>query len=247
MNTGAQIHCGVDDGIATLELQQPAKGNALSAQAVEALIAAVDEAVSRNDVHTLVLGGAGRHFCTGFDLSDLDDESDASLLHRFVRIELLLQRLWTAPVRTVAIAHGRTWGAGADLMTACDLRLGLDDTQVRFPGAGFGLVLGTARLAARVGGDRAWRMAVESTSLDAAAALDTGLLSMRLDSLDRDAWLACLPPPAVDRTTMAALRAAVASAGDAELATLVRSAARPGLKARIEAYRARQLQARAAR
>ena len=94
-----------DGGIVTLVLERPERGNALSAGFVESLIAAAGRAMEDAGVHTLILRGAGRHFCTGLDLSDLEQTSDGELLHRLVRIETLLAGLWHAPVRTVAVAR----------------------------------------------------------------------------------------------------------------------------------------------
>ncbi|NML46747.1 enoyl-CoA hydratase/isomerase family protein [Ramlibacter sp. G-1-2-2] len=234
------------EGIARIRLDRPEKGNALSTRLVAALAAHVADAVADPRVHTIVFSGEGRHFCTGFDLSDLETASDADLLQRFVQIELLLDAVWRAPVRTVALAQGRTWGAGADLFAACDVRLAAPDATFRFPGAGFGLVLGTRRLAVRVGRDEARRLTCDGGSLDQAQALRTGLASAGAEA-GADSLAPWLAAPAVDRATVAALRAATADAGsDADLAALVRSAARPGLKERIVAHRARTLAAKAA-
>ncbi|MCM5571292.1 enoyl-CoA hydratase/isomerase family protein [Burkholderiaceae bacterium FT117] len=247
-------------GIAALTLERADKGNALSAELVEGLIDAFDRVAADESVHTAVLRARGRHFCTGFDLTGLEGETDASLLARFVRIEILLDQLWRAPVRTVAIGQGRIMGAGADLFAACDLRLLAPGASLRFPGAGFGIVLGTRRLAQRVGEPTALRWVSEGTTIGADEALSSGLATSVLgedagsgdlapDAAPPDAGAALsgmFEPLSVDRATWAALRAAVRDgAADADLAALVRSAARPGLKARIEAYRARQLGARA--
>src|SRR5690606_24637337 len=105
-----------------LVLDRPQVGNALSAELVEALLAALAQAHATPGLHTVLLRGNGRHFCTGFDLSALDAQSDGDLLHRFVRVETLLAALWHSPLRTVALAQGRTWGAGADLVAACESR-----------------------------------------------------------------------------------------------------------------------------
>ena len=147
------------------------------------LISAASEAFANASVHTLVLQGEGRHFCTGLDLSDLATLSDADLLLRLVRIETLLAMLWHAPIRTVAQAKGRTWGAGADLLVACEQRLVGSDTTLRFPGAQFGLVLGTRRLAERIGADAARALVLEGGELDATQALALGLASRITDSL----------------------------------------------------------------
>ena len=228
-------------------LNRPQQGNACSAELVRAL----DEAVARAEAQgaqALVLQGEGRHFCTGFDLSNLDSETDDTLLARFVRIELLLQRIANAPFLTIAVAQGRTMGAGADLFAACAVRLAQADAAFAFPGGrGFGLVLGTRRLAARVGAETAldWVESGRSVAADEACrrgfvtslvegpqALDA-VLSARLHP---DAWLRATLRKAVDP------HSADAAARDLDL--LVRSAARPGLSQRVAAYVARVAAAR---
>ena len=219
-------------GVTLLRMQRPERGNALGPMLVEDLISAASEAFANAAVHTLVLQGEGRHFCTGFDLSDLATLSDADLLLRLVRIETLLAMLWHAPIRTVAQAKGRTWGAGADLLVACEQRLVGSDTTLRFPGAQFGLVLGTRRLAERIGVDAARALVLEGGEFDATQALALGLASRITDSL-------ALAPLRTSGDTGRAVRAASRSdLRDADLAALVRSAAVPGLQQRIAQYRA---------
>lgn len=219
-------------GVTLLSLQRPERGNALVPMLVEGLISAASEAFANAAVHTLVLQGEGRHFCTGLDLSDLATLSDAELLLRLVRIETLLAMLWHAPIRTVAQAKGRTWGAGADLLVACEQRLVGSDTTLRFPGAQFGLVLGTRRLAERIGADAARALVLEGGELDATQALALGLASRITDTL-------ALAPLRTSGDTGRAVRAASRSdLRDADLAALVRSAAVPGLQQRITQYRA---------
>ena len=229
-------------GVAILRLDRPAKGNALSAALVETLAQQLRAAQADPAVHTIAFAGEGRNFCTGFDLSDLEQVDDAALLQRFVRIELLLDAVWRSPVRTVVLAQGRTWGAGADLFAACDLRLATADANFRFPGAGFGIVLGTRRLAQRVGRDEALRLTSLGGSLACDAAVAAGLASAQVADSSDETLLAHCAAPTADRATVAALRDATADAdGDRDLAALVRSAARAGLKERIMEYRARSV------
>lgn len=226
-------------GVATAWLDRPEKANALSADAVASLSEAVEAAIADPAVHTLVFRGRGKHFCTGFDLSGLEAESDATLRERFIALELLLQAVWHAPVRTVAIATGRAWGAGADLFASCDIRACTAEATIRFPGTAFGIVLGTRRLVELVGWDRARPLVTEGATHDAAGALAAGLATDRVEG-DADAWLAarCVAPVA-DRETMALVREATRpDHRAADLASLTRSASRPGLVRRIEAYRA---------
>lgn len=219
-------------GTVTLELARPDRGNALGEAVVEALLEQARTALADDTVHTLVLRSQGRHFCTGLDLSDLQTSTDAQWLHRLVRIETLLATIWAAPKRTVAVAQGRTWGAGADLFAACEVRVALPGATFRFPGARFGIVLGTRRLAARLGEVRARRLVTEGGELDAVQAQAWGLADANEETV--------LPDPVVGARTAAAIRLATRvgeeAALAADLAALVRSAAEPGLRARMAAY-----------
>ena len=231
--------------VSRLTLERADRGNSLSAQVVAELAAALDTSY-RDGTRLLLIDAAGPNFCTGFDLSSLDDEDDDSLLARFVRIELLLQRIYRAPFVTVALAQGKAWGAGADLFAACSQRWVGDDTSFAFPGAAFGLVLGTGRLAARVGPERAEEWVTCGTRVDAATARAAGLATRRFSGPAQAEVAAALAlaqsVSRVDGATLAALRNAVGPRGPrddaADLARLVASAARPGLRERIRAYRA---------
>ena len=231
-------------GITTLTLDRADKGNALSAAMVEALIEQVTHALADPHTKALVFKAGGKHFCTGFDLSDLAACSEGDLLHRFVRVEQLLQLIWSAPVRTVALAQGRTWGAGADLFAVCEVRWCAADTTFRFPGVRFGLALGTRRLSERVGADQVRRWLLDGMEIKAdeavRAALANGLraISSGVDGADINAeCFAAVSNEVVDRNTGAAIRALTRrDHADGDLAELVRSAALPGLKARIESY-----------
>jgi enoyl-CoA hydratase/carnithine racemase len=224
-----------EGGSVTLELARPERGNALGEALVEALLEQLRTALADDTVHTVVLRGQGRHFCTGLDLSDLEHAGDAQWLHRLVRIETLLATVWSAPKRTVAVAQGRTWGAGADLFAACEVRVALPGATLRFPGARFGIVLGARRLAARIGEVRARRLVTEGGEVDAAQALAWGLATDA--EFDPETTR---PEPVVDPATAAAIRQATrpndSAALDADLAALVRSASEPGLRERMLRY-----------
>ncbi|SIQ54060.1 enoyl-CoA hydratase/isomerase family protein [Pseudacidovorax sp. RU35E] len=234
-------------------LERPDRGNALSATLVAQLHEAVEQASADPRLRLLVLRGAGRHFCTGFDLSALEQETDHSLLARFTRVELMLQAVHAAPFPTLALAQGRTMGAGADLFAACSERWIVGEASFAFPGAAFGLVLGTARLADQVGAGTAAGWVESGAVIDGPAALAAGLATRQVEMTDLESALAARREQAqrLDLPTHRAIHAAVAddrrrrgTDGDArDLARLVRSAARPGLQQRIAAYRDAQRKA----
>lgn len=225
------------DGVAHLTLSRPERGNALGPELVEAALAALHEAIA-GGARMVVLRGAGRHFCTGFDLSELADLSDGDLLLRVVRIETLLQAVHHAPVPTLAVAHGSTMGAGADLVAACQHRWALPDTRFAFPGAGFGLALGTRRLGLRVGGEAARDLVGSGRRLAADEAVALGLLQRIVTPEALEGALAAVAGRlAIDCETAARIWSlTLPDTREADMANLVASAARPGLKARIETY-----------
>jgi len=231
----------------TLWLDRPERGNALGPALVEALDAGIDAALARG-ARLIVLRGRGRNFCTGLDLADLDAVSEGDLALRIIRIELLLQKIGGLPVTTMAVAGGRVFGAGADLFAACDRRLALTGSSFSFPGPAFGLVLGTGRLAGLVGDAAARRLLLEGAPVDAGTALALGLATAQPGEEEVPEAIAAAGRAAarLDAETVAALHGRTRRAEDAaDLAALARSVARPGLKQRIQDYRARSTASRA--
>lgn len=235
MSAAAEVR--IADGVAHLTLSRPERGNALGPDLVEQALEGLERAVAEG-VRLVVLRGAGRHFCTGFDLSDLPDLSEGDLLLRVVRIETLLQAVHHAPVPTLAVAHGSTFGAGADLLAACQHRWASPGTRFAFPGAGFGLALGTRRLALRVGGEAARDLVGSGRRIAADEAMALGLIHRIVEPETLDAEIAAVAGRlAIDReTTSRVWSLTLPDSRQADMANLVASAARPGLKHRIAAY-----------
>jgi enoyl-CoA hydratase/carnithine racemase len=235
--------------VAHLTLNRPQKGNALASDIVDALDLALDQAIA-DGARLIVFRGEGRHFCTGFDLSRLEQETDADLAHRFLRIELLLQKIAIAPLMTVCWAQGRITGAGADIFAVCDVRLCPPDAKFAFPGAGFGVVLGTRRLSLRVGAVLAGELVFSGREISAERAERSGLATDIVSAEDLDALIKAFEERVarVDVTTAGILLKQTRSREglDGDLAELARSVARPGLKTRILEHRAKVLAGRAA-
>ena len=230
-----------------LTLSRSESANALSPALVEALI---DALTSARDVRLCVIRGEGRHFCAGFDLSDLEDLSDGDLLWRVLRIETLLQLVHHAPYPVMALAQGQVVGAGADLFAACWRRVAAPDAKFRMPGWNFELALGTRRLTALIGREAARDLLIDTKVLAAAEAVACGLAS---EQAAPEAWPAlieaaqrraeALPP----RALRDMLELTTTDSRRADLAAIVETAGRPGLKARILAYRKQVMAKKAGR
>lgn len=238
------------DNVTELVINRADKRNSLT----RTLVCAMQEAISAcysDGTRLLILHGEGKHFCAGFDLSNLTEESDDTLLARFVRIELLLQSLARAPFSTCAVARGATFGAGADLFVVCDYRYATADAYFAFPGAQFGLVLGTRRLAERIGGTSAQTLITGGGRIPAERALELGLAtavieeSKLADALQQRRVAATRLDTDTHRAMLGLYRRGLSETDlNLDLAALSASAARPGIRDRIGAYIEAQMRKR---
>lgn len=218
-----------------LTLNQPAKRNALSASLVEALLKALQAAES-HEIPLLVLQGSGKSFCAGFDLSEIDQSSDADLLLRFVRLETLLQRIHHSPCTTLALAHGANAGAGADLVASCHYRIADPGASFFLPGLKFELALGTNRLKKLIGGQKTLELLQQTRAFKADEACDINFVNQVVAQAK---W-----PTVINQYVKIATALPVASrhhlystvvddTRSTDMSRLVLSASKPGLKQRI--------------
>ena len=116
------IQYTVQNGVATLELSRPDKLNAFNSQMIREIIAAVKEASKDEQVRCLVLTGAGRGFCSGQDLADVDENMDHGQVLR-EQYGPMMKQLMSFEKPIVAAVNGIAAGAGFSLALACDFRL----------------------------------------------------------------------------------------------------------------------------
>jgi enoyl-CoA hydratase len=229
---------GQDAAVLHIRLNRPDKRNALSSELVEELHSALD-AAEEGSLQAIVLEGNGKNFSAGFDFTGIDDEPHAQTCWRFVRIQQLLERLGTSRVLTVAMAHGRNFGAGVDLIAACNWRVCTPDATFRMPGLKFGLVLGSTRFAAVAGSQNARRILDSSETFDAARAHAMGFATQVSEKADWPQVLQAALDTARNLTPVARgmLYEALADHDyDRDMALLIRSLSVPGLKERIQGY-----------
>jgi 2-(1,2-epoxy-1,2-dihydrophenyl)acetyl-CoA isomerase len=172
-------------GVAWLTLNRPSSLNSLDVPLKEALIAALQAASDDHAVRAVALTGAGRGFCVGQDLRELEDAYTAGESPDF---PVLLERHYAPAVRlltgmpkpTVAVVNGVAAGAGMSLALACDLRLASSDARFRLAFSGIALVpdAGATWLLPRlVGLSKAMEIALLGDWMDAGEALRVGLVN----------------------------------------------------------------------
>jgi enoyl-CoA hydratase/carnithine racemase len=124
-----------------LTMNRPMALNAVDTGLIEALSAALAGAARDDGVSVIVLRGAGRAFCAGYDLNeDADDEPmDSSSWHRVLRHDTLrMLEILDHPKPVIASVHSYCLAGGTDLMLACDLAVAADDSFFGYVDIRFG-------------------------------------------------------------------------------------------------------------
>jgi enoyl-CoA hydratase len=124
-----------------LTMNRPGSLNALDRRLVGAMSSALDEAAADDDVRVLILRGAGRAFCAGYDLNEdaSGGELDARAWYRDLRHstdEML--KFVEHPKPVIASVHSYCLAGGTDLMLACDLAVAADDAYFGYVDVRFG-------------------------------------------------------------------------------------------------------------
>jgi methylglutaconyl-CoA hydratase len=132
-----------ENAAAYLTLNRPDKRNALNETVINELKEALRAAEADANVNAVVLRGAGKDFCAGADLSQLQRVAQATVLDNlddalgFADLLLQMRRL-KKPI--IAAVHGRAFAGGAGLATACDLVLATRSAQFCYTEVRIGFV-----------------------------------------------------------------------------------------------------------
>ena len=201
--------CAVDidaDGVGVLTLSRPHRANALNEEMWTDFAECV-KFVGQSNARCVVVRGDGRHFCAGIDVADeatlkstLGDVGDVgaatcegrrreSLLRNIKRLQdafTALERDVECP--TIACVRGACYGAGVDMITACDLRVCCGKSArfcVKEVDLGITADVGTLqRLPSIIGFGRAVELAMTAREMDAKEALAIGLVSEICDDVE---------------------------------------------------------------
>lgn len=133
-----------DGAIAKLLLNRPRSLNALDEATIEELREALRTASSDSDVRVLILGGVGRAFCFGGDISEFrkaqEQGGKAAIEALLSKAQEIIRMLYEMPKPTIAALNGFASGLGLDLALACDLRIATDRVKVSEAFVSMGLV-----------------------------------------------------------------------------------------------------------
>jgi enoyl-CoA hydratase/carnithine racemase len=169
-----------EDGVAArVTLNRPETRNALSLRLVEDLIDSLEQLSVSPYVRVIVIEGAGVAFSAGHDLSEMVDRDPSFYQRLYDACTQLMEAIRHAPQPVIAKVHGMATAAGCQLVAACDLVVAAEDAQFATPGVMIGLFCSTPMvpLSRAIGRKRALEMLLTGQSIDAATALDWGLVN----------------------------------------------------------------------
>lgn len=180
-----------EGGVRRLVLNRPDKRNALNAELIAALKAALREADGDDSVRVAVVEGAGKDFCSGADLSALRKIAESSVMENLEDVDelaelFLLPRRMRKPV--VACVRGRALAGGCGLATACDLVVAAETAEFGYPEVKIGFVpaMVMAILRRNVSEKRAFDLVVRAQPIAAAEAERIGLINQVWPDSDFD-------------------------------------------------------------
>jgi enoyl-CoA hydratase/carnithine racemase len=172
---------------ATVTMNRPQRRNALSLPHMRELIAAFEE-IGASDALGIVLAGNGPVFSAGHDFADMADAdlpAMRSLLQTCTELMTLMQQV---PQPVVAKVHGLATAAGCQLVATADLAVASENAGFATPGGKGGWFCHTplVAVARNVGRKRAVELGMSGDVIDAATALDWGLVNrvVPADQLD---------------------------------------------------------------
>ncbi|MBV8859937.1 MAG: enoyl-CoA hydratase/isomerase family protein [Acidobacteria bacterium] len=166
--------------LAVLRIARPAQRNSLSVATLSRLDAAFSSLSIRDDIDALVFTGVEDVFASGADIRELQTLNPESARAFAERGQRLFQRISDARQMTVAAVNGYCMGGGLDLALACRVRVASHGAVFAHPGARLGVITGwggTQRLPRLVGAARALELFTTGRRLNAAEALEFGLVS----------------------------------------------------------------------
>ena len=182
------VRLTLDGPIARLELNRPDRLNAIDQHMPGEIRRAVEAANDDPGVRVIVLSGAGRAFCSGYDLKIWAEAPgpnagsqempwDPTVDYRMMKRNTDdFMSLWRSDVPTIAAVHGFAVAGGSDIALCCDLVVMAEDARIGYPPARVWGCPTTMMWVYRLGAERAKRMLLTGDLVTGREAADMGLV-----------------------------------------------------------------------
>ena len=198
MNFGTVLY-EAKERVATITLNRPERFNAINETMPEDIATAFAHANDDDSVHVIVLTGAGRGFCGGYDLKDFAEKSginpgiqempwDPMIDYNFMnRCTQSFMSIWRCHKPVIARVHGDAVAGGSDIALCCDIIIMNEKARIGYPPSRVWGCPTTAMWVYRLGAEKAKQMLFTGDLISGAKAEKIGLIlqSVPLDELDR--------------------------------------------------------------
>jgi len=192
-------------GVATLTLNRPAARNALSRGLMAELQDALDEVREDAATKVVVIAASGPAFCAGHDLREMRSRPDRGEYEAvFAQCSRLMQSIAHLPKPVIARVHGVATAAGCQLVASCDLAIAADEARFATPGVNIGLFCSTpmVALSRNVGRKQAMEMLLTGEMIDAATAVQFGLVNRAVPLAELDAAVGSLAAKVAEKSPL---------------------------------------------
>jgi enoyl-CoA hydratase len=197
MNFGTVLYES-KDRVATITLNRPERFNAISETMPEDIATAFGHANDDDSVHVVVLTGAGRGFCGGYDLKAYAEKPgtnpaiqempwDPMIDYNFMsRCTQNFMSIWRCHKPVIARVHGDAVAGGSDIALCCDIIIMNEKARIGYPPSRVWGCPTTAMWVYRLGAEKAKQMLFTGDLISGTKAEEIGLISQSapLEELD---------------------------------------------------------------
>ncbi len=197
MNFGTVLYES-KERVATITLNRPERFNAISETMPEDIATAFCYANNDDSVHVVVLTGAGRGFCGGYDLKTYAEKSgpnpviqdmpwDPMIDYNFMsRCTQNFMSIWRCHKPVIARVHGDAVAGGSDIALCCDIIIMNEKARIGYPPSRVWGCPTTAMWVYRLGAEKAKQMLFTGDLISGTKAEEIGLIfqSVPLEELD---------------------------------------------------------------
>src|SRR6476659_5614874 len=184
------------NGISTLTLNRPERFNPLSREMIAAVQAELNAIAGDPSVRVVILAAQGKGFCAGHDLKEMRAHAGDKSWQRqlFDECSGMMVAFTHIAQPVIARVHGIATAAGCQLVSMCDLAVAADTATFAMPGINIGVFCSTPAVGVvrNVSRKRAMEMLLTGDPIDAATALDWGLVNRVVTAGELDAAVAAL-------------------------------------------------------
>ena len=176
----AGIDVTVDGNVLRITVNRPSRMNAVTTESLDAIGSTLNHYRNDRTIKVAVLTGTSRTFCTGADLSSIEEISDPPSPDTIDAANRSVTEIITFPHPVIGAINGPAAGVGVSLALACDLTVATESSYLLLAFTKIGLMPdggATALVAASIGRARALRMALLAERLPAVTAADIGLIA----------------------------------------------------------------------